>query len=226
MNFTRSIAAVTALSIAGCAPSSAELPKSLEEIAAEEQVEETKETKTEETALTETVNVDEGEGTPIPTKVYAITCPDCTVQEKMALEAFQDKGIEDRYALAALMGNIKQESRFVANICEGGARIPYEHCHRGGYGLIQWTTTSRYDGLGRFGKLNSCNPSTTECQLGYLFTEYQWKRVEPFMLRKGNTIEWYMQHAYKWLGWGIHGYRTDYAYDYARLFAPHPGPQT
>jgi len=159
---------------------------------------------------------------PIPVETD-ITCPECSIQEQMALKAFQDKGITDRLALAALMGNIQQESKFIANICEGGARVPYERCHRGGYGLIQWTTVGRYDGLGRFAKLNSCNPSTTECQLGYLFTEYQWKRVEPFMLRKGNTIEWYMQHAYKWLGWGIHGARTDYAYDYARMFAPHPG---
>ena len=158
-----------------------------------------------------------------PAKEYAITCPNCSIQEQMALKAFQDKGITDRLALAALMGNIKQESRFIADICEGGARVPYERCHRGGFGLIQWTTTGRYDGLGRFAKNNACNPSTTECQLGYLFTEYQWKRVEPFMLRNGNTIEYYMQHAYKWLGWGIHGSRTDYAYDYARKFSPHPG---
>lgn len=221
MNLLRSIALVAALSIVGCAPSSAELPKSLEEIAAEEKAEDT--TATVKTTTEEVVDVDEGEGEPIPVATYAITCPDCSIQEQMALEAFQDKGITDRYALAALMGNIQQESRFTANICEGGARIPYEHCHRGGYGLIQWTTTGRYDGLGRFAKNNTCNPSTTECQLGYLFTEYQWKRVEPFMLREGNKIEWYMQHAYKWLGWGIHGNRTDYAYDYARKFTPHPG---
>ena len=158
-----------------------------------------------------------------PAKVYAITCPDCSIQEKMALKAFQDKGIEDRYALAALMGNIKQESRFIPDICEGGARIPYEQCHRGGYGLIQWTTTGRYYGLGRFAKNNSCNPSTTECQLGYLFTEYEWKKAYPYMLNKGKSIEYYMKYAYWWLGWGIHGARTDYAYDYARMLTPHPG---
>ena len=152
-----------------------------------------------------------------------ITCPDCSTQEQMALVAFQDKGITDRNALGALMGNIKQESRFLPDICEGGARVPYERCYRGGFGLIQWTTTGRYDGLGRFAKMNACNPSTTECQLGYLFTEYQWNRVEPYMKTKGNTIEYYMQHAYKWLGWGIHGARTDYAYDYVRMFSPHPG---
>lgn len=152
-----------------------------------------------------------------------ITCPECNVQEQMALKSFQDKGITDRNALGALMGNIKQESKFNPDICEGGARVPYERCHRGGFGLIQWTTTGRYDGLGRFAKLNECNPSTTECQLGYLFTETEWKRAYPYMMKNGNSIEYYMQHAYKWLGWGVHGYRTDYAYDYVRMFSPHPG---
>jgi len=157
---------------------------------------------------------------PIAVEPVRITCEGCNVQEQMALDAFQDQGITDRLALAALMGNVKQESKFIANICEGGARIPYEQCYRGGYGLIQWTTVNRYDGLGHYAKNKSCNPSTTKCQLGYLFTEYQWKKVAPYMKQGGKTIEWYMQHAYKWLGWGVHGARTDYAYDYSRMLVP------
>ena len=158
-----------------------------------------------------------------PAKVYKITCPECKIQEKMALEAFQDQGITDRYALAALMGNIQQESRFIPDICEGGARVGYNQCHRGGFGLIQWTTVGRYDGLGRHAKWKGCNPSTTECQLSYLFTEREWKMTEPFLKRPGQSIEYYMQHCYKWLGWGIHGNRTNYAYNYNRMFSPHPG---
>ena len=145
------------------------------------------------------------------------TCEGCTIQEQMALVAFQARGITDKLALAALMGNIKHESRFVPDICEGGARVPYHQCHRGGFGLIQWTTVNRYDGLGKHARKNDCNPSTTECQLGYLFTEYQWGKVERHMKTPGKTIEWYMKHAYTWLGWGIHGARTDYAYNYARM---------
>ena len=152
-----------------------------------------------------------------------ITCPQCSPNEQKALKAFQDRGITDRYALAALMGNVKQESKFFSNICEGGARVNYEQCHRGGYGLIQWTTVNRYDGLGRYARTNECNPSTTDCQLGYLFTEYQWKKVEPYLKQGGKSIEHYMQHCYKWLGWGVHGFRTDYAYDYTRQFDPHAG---
>ncbi len=145
------------------------------------------------------------------------TCDGCTTQEQMALEAFHARGITDKNAIAALMGNIRQESKFIPDICEGGARVPYERCYSGGYGLIQWTTTGRYDGLGRHARNIGKSPSTTEAQLSYLFTEYEWKRVEPYMKTPGKSIEWYMQHAYKWLGWGIHGARTDYAYNYARM---------
>tara|TARA_R110002050_G_scaffold149032_4_gene275410 strand:+ start:664 stop:1275 length:612 start_codon:yes stop_codon:yes gene_type:complete len=150
-------------------------------------------------------------------KYTGYTCEGCTIQEQMALEAFHSRGITDKYAIAALMGNIKQESKFIPDICEGGARVAYEDCHRGGYGLIQWTTTGRYDGLGYFCKRYDCDPSTTDGQLRYLFNEVQWQRVEPYMKTPGKSIEWYMQHAYKWLGWGIHGARTDYAYNYARM---------
>ena len=160
--------------------------------------------------------------TSIPVEPVKITCESCTVQEQMALEAFQEKGIKDRLALATLMGNIKHESTFVPDICEGGARVQYEDCHTGGFGLIQWTTVGRYDGLGRYARQNECHPSTTECQLGYLFTEREWKEAKPGFLKPGQSIETYMKHAYTWLGWGIHGARTDYAYDYARMFSPHP----
>ena len=55
-----------------------------------------------------------------------------SIQEQLALQAFQDRGITDRMALATLMGNIKHESQFKPDICEGGARVPYEQCHSGG----------------------------------------------------------------------------------------------
>ena len=152
----------------------------------------------------------------VPSK-YLYELPGASIQEQMALKAFQDRGITDRLALATLMGNIKQESLFNADICEGGARVPYEQCFSGGYGLIQWTTANRYRGLGDFCEKYDCNPSTTEGQLRYLFNEYQWIRVEHKFKTSGKTIEWYMEEAaYSWLGWGVHGERTNYAYDYAR----------
>ena len=42
-----------------------------------------------------------------------IECPDCTVNEQYVLEQLQTTaGVTDRTALAVLMGNIQQESRF------------------------------------------------------------------------------------------------------------------
>ena len=126
------------------------------------------------------------EAEPIETVEYTgYTCEGCTVQEQMALEAFHAQGITDKNAIAALMGNIRQESKFIPDICEGGARIPYERCYTGGYGLIQWTTTGRYDGLGRHARNLGLNPATTEAQLSYLFTEREWRSVEPYMKTPG-----------------------------------------
>ena len=154
---------------------------------------------------------------PDPEPQYKWKLEGASVQEQMALKAFQDRGITDRLALATLMGNVKHESQFKPDICEGGARVPYEHCHTGGFGLIQWTTVNRYEGLGNFCRNYGCNPSSTEGQLRYLFNEVQWTSVEHIFKTPGKSIEWYTKHgAYPWLGWGIHGHRTDYAYDYAR----------
>ena len=151
----------------------------------------------------------------VEAKAKRYTLPNGSVQERMALDAFQDRGIFDRNALATLMGNVKQESLFIANICEGGARVPYEQCHSGGYGLIQWTTANRYRGLGDFCRKYDCNPSTTEGQLRYLFNEYQWTRSEPVFRTPGKSIGWYTQKgAHPWLGWGVHGNRTTYAHQY------------
>ena len=78
-------------------------------------------------------------------------CEDCSPAEQYVLSQLQEHTkITDRNALATIMGNIKQESNFTANICEGGSRVSYSECNSGGYGLIQWTSVGRYDNLGRF----------------------------------------------------------------------------
>lgn len=140
--------------------------------------------------------------------------PNATANEARVLVALQERGISDRAALATVMGNIKQESRFHSNICEGGARTGYWGCTRGGYGLIQWTTQGRYDGLGRHARYIGHDPSTTEAQVSYLFTEREWISIEDSLKRPGQSINYYMQRAYRWLGWGHHGSRTDFAWDY------------
>jgi hypothetical protein len=116
------------------------------------------------------------------------------------------------------MGNIKQESGFHTNICEGGARVPYNRCYSGGFGLIQWTTDNRYYGLGKFCRKYNCNPNSINGQLRYMVNENQWRILEPVLKQPGKSIEYYMGKSYYWLGWGIHGNRTRFAYNYANRF--------
>jgi hypothetical protein len=147
-------------------------------------------------------------------KEKRLICKGCNENENVALEYFQDIGIKDRNALATIMGNIRQESTFVPNICEGGSRTSYHNCWRG-YGLIQWTSANRYYGLGDFAKKFGGSPSSLHTQLRYLTNEVQWKEIEERMKTPGKSINRYMDYAYSWIGWGIHGARTSYAHDYA-----------
>lgn len=134
--------------------------------------------------------------------------------ESKALAFFQDYGITDRMALAVIMGNIRQESNFHSNICEGGARVKYDKCYRGGYGLVQWTTSYRYWGLGNHAKTISGDPSTIETQLSYLVTEREWKEASVRFKTPEKSLDFYMKGAYRWLGWGIFGNRGYYSQQY------------
>jgi len=168
------------------------------------------------------VDVTEDENTAVPIEVVPLatwTCPTCTDNEKYVLKQLQERTrITDRNALATIMGNIKQESKFYPNICEGGARVPYNDCHRGGYGLIQWTSTQRYLGLSYFANKYDCDPSTLECQTRYMINENQFQKVLPEFEGSGQSISQYMVPAYYWLGWGIKGNRELYAYNYTKKF--------
>ena len=142
-------------------------------------------------------------------------CPSCSPEEKYVLKQLQEKTkISDRNALATIMGNIKQESKFYPNICEGGARVSYADCHRGGYGLIQWTTENRYLGLGLFCDKYNCDPSSLEGQTQYMINEIHFQKVLPEFEGSGKTVQQYMIPSYYWLGWGIKGKRQVYAYQY------------
>ena len=137
-----------------------------------------------------------------------------TVTETAVLLFLQQEGITDKAALSTILGNIKQESNFELKICEGGARTGYHRCHSGGFGLIQWTTTGRYRGLGSFAKSNGLNPDSLEAQLGWMVNEREWRKIEYVWKTPGKSIDGYMWAAKKWLGWGIHGSRTSYAHTY------------
>jgi len=147
-------------------------------------------------------------------KEKRLICKGCNEYENATLAFFQDRGIKDRNALATIMGNIKQESTFVPNICEGGSIRSYHSCW-GGYGLIQWTSANRYYGLGDFAKKYGGSPSSLHTQLRYLTNEVQWQQIEDRMKIPGKSINRYMDYAYSWIGWGHHGARTSYAHEYA-----------
>ena len=143
--------------------------------------------------------------------------PDGTPAEQYVLSELQKHTkISDRNALATILGNIKSESNFHSNICEGGARVPYGDCHRGGYGLIQWTSINRYDNLGKFCNKYGCDPSSLEGQTRYMINESVFRRYLPEFEGRGKTVDQYMVAAYYWLGWGIKGYRQQYAYEYTK----------
>ncbi len=134
--------------------------------------------------------------------------------ESRVLSFLQDRGITDRAALATILGNIRQESLFQTNICEGGAKTGYHRCHSGGFGLIQWTTHGRYNGLGNFSTKYGLDPNSLDAQLRWMVNEREWRLVEHHWKTPGKSINGYMQSAYRWLGWGIHGSRTKYAHQY------------
>tara|TARA_B100001059_G_scaffold100167_1_gene99803 strand:- start:2476 stop:3066 length:591 start_codon:yes stop_codon:yes gene_type:complete len=144
-------------------------------------------------------------------------CPGCTPEEKHVLAALQEyTKISDRNALATIMGNIQQESKFIANICEGGARVSYTECKTGGFGLIQWTSIGRYKGLGNFCAKYVCDPSSLEGQTRWMINEPIFQRVLPQFEGGGQTVSYYMKPAYIWLGWGIKGNRENYSYNYSK----------
>ena len=157
--------------------------------------------------------------TPIAVEPYEKTwkLPNGTPEEQYVLAELQEHTrITDRNALATILGNIKQESKFIPNICEGGARVSYRDCHSGGYGLIQWTSIGRYNNLGKFCEKYNCDPSSLEGQTRYMINEKVFQRYLPEFEGRGKTVHQYMTPAYYWLGWGIKGNRELYAYDYVK----------
>ena len=144
-----------------------------------------------------------------------IECPQCTVQQQYVLEQLQTSaGVTDRTALAVILGNIHQESTFKSNVCEGGAIVPYDRCLDGGYGLIQWTSKNRYLGLGTFCAKRNADPSGLKCQTDYMIHEMRFRKDLYAFQTNHQTVPYYMNAAYYWLGWGIHGNRTKYTYSF------------
>lgn len=155
-------------------------------------------------------------GVPEKPKAKRLICKSCNQNEIVTLNFLQDHGVTDKKALATIMGNIRQESTFIPNICEGGSRVPYHQCKSGGVGILQWTDHTRYYGLGRFAARIGGDPSSLDTQLRYMMHEIDWKNIEQRMKTPGGSIEYYMRLARTWIRWGHKGPRTDYAYDYVK----------
>lgn len=134
--------------------------------------------------------------------------------EKEILHFFQARGITDRRALSVILGNIRHESQMNPRICEGGRVTGYKHCWRGGFGLIQWTTVGRFDGLGHFARNYRVDPNDLKTQLRYIYQEREWKEIQHIFETPGLSHERYMTAAYRWLGWGIYGARGTYSVGY------------
>lgn len=162
-----------------------------------------------------TVQIATKEVAPERPKEKRLICKGCNNYESKTLDFLQNNGISDKNALATIMGNIKQESTFIPNICEGGSRVSYYNCRSGGFGALQWTDAPRYYGLGKFAARIGGDPSTLDTQLQYMMYEGDWKMIEPKMKTPGKSINDYMGLARKWIRWGHHGARTNYAYNYA-----------
>ena len=138
-----------------------------------------------------------------------------TENEKSVLAYIQNvTKINNKNALATILGSIKQESNFHPDICEGGARVSFNDCRRGGYGIIQWTYKSRYNGLGQCAIDYNCDPSTLTCQLDYMINEPEFQDVLPEFQMPDCTIEEYNDIAHRWLGWGVEGNRVEYSHEY------------
>ena len=139
-----------------------------------------------------------------PETKYVWVGENFTENETRVLEFLQEQGITDRAALATILGNIKQESKFDTRVCEGGKKTGYDRCYRGGFGLIQWTTVGRYQGLGNYARVNKLCPNSLEAQLGWMVSEVEWKKIEYVWKTPGKSIDGYMWAAKKWLGWGMY----------------------
>jgi len=151
---------------------------------------------------------------PEPEPEPEVTCIGCTPVEKQTLEFIHDKGVTDKYALAMIMGSIKQESRFKPNVCEGGFITSWRGCTRGGYGLIQFTSAHRYYGLGNYARRTGQRPEAAKTQLEYIVTEREWQAAERIFRKPGLPMNSYDYAGKIWLGYGIKGNRLLYAWQY------------
>ena len=89
------------------------------------------------------------------------------------LQFFVDKGLSLAVG-AGFAGNMKQESGLNPSIIQGGATAPDNYIPKGGvgFGLVQWTSSGRQQGLVLFSKAQNIKITDLGLQL-----EYTWKEL-------------------------------------------------
>jgi len=154
----------------------------------------------------------------------AIACTLCTPSERLVINELAKTGITDKSAVAVILGNIKQESNFQPLACEGYTprlATNYWDCYnntRGGFGILQWTSTGRIKGLNTFCVNHSCDPNTLSGQMRYLVNEYDFVRVKSVFQTSGLPIQQYKDASYAWIRWGVTGPRWHYTSNYLKKF--------
>ena len=146
--------------------------------------------------------------TPIPVIEYKEQfweCPTCTPAEQYVLKELQKQtNIKSRNAFRRFLETLNRKVTSVPSYARRGSRVPYDRCFasRWIYGIIQWTTESRYNGLGSFCKKYGCDPSSLAGQVRYMINENQFQTVLPEFEGGVDTVAQYMVPCYYWIRLG------------------------
>jgi hypothetical protein len=101
---------------------------------------------------------------------------------------FLNKGLTP-YQIAGIMGNLYQESRFNPKAQQDGSKDDFPK-NTVGFGLAQWTFTSRQAPLVRLAKSRNVKPNTLQVQMDYMWQElnkgYKISTLTPLKAIKSN----------------------------------------
>ena len=77
-------------------------------------------------------------------------------------------------------------------------------------------TNGKQDATGKYGEIYSYRFRTSSLELSVCYIIHEMslrKYLSPFQTNH-QTVPYYMNAAYYWLGWGIHGNRTKHTYSF------------
>jgi hypothetical protein len=106
-----------------------------------------------------------------------------------AYRYFIGKGLTPEQT-AGILGNFIQESGVDPTIQQGGAHTPDHPVNTVGFGIAQWTFSSRQDPLVKMATDNGVKPNTLPVQLAYVWFELQTSQKSSYeALTKTTTVE-------------------------------------